>query len=338
LLLNVFNYKITLCEPAGEEMGAKDKVFIGLDLGGTFLKYALGKADGTILYKSKIPSKADQSQDAIFSVMYAAVDALLLEAKALGVEVAAIGVGSPGAIDFNKGIVLGNTPNLPNWPDADIRGHLQGRFGIPVWADNDANLATLAECRFGAAKGIRNVIGLTLGTGIGGGIVIDDQIFRGARFTGAELGHMTIRYDGPICGCGCAGCIEAYASAPAIVRNYREKLAEKNLPIPAKLNTELIFERARAGESEANRTIDEVCLYLGTAIGSIVNIFNPDVVVIGGGVADAGDEFIARIWKNVEGHALQAALRGVSLRRAEMGNDAGVVGAFALAADCDKLV
>ena len=279
-----------------------------------FLKYALGKADGTILFKGKKPSNADKPQDSVFSVMYSAVQELLQEALLRGVEISAIGVGSPGAIDFNTGRVLGNTPNLPDWSDADIRGRLEARFGIRVWADNDANLATLAECRFGAAKGARNVIGLTIGTGIGGGIVIDDRLFRGARFSGAEIGHMSIRYDGPLCGCGCSGCIEIYASAPAMVKNYREKLAAIHIPPPVNLNTEVIFARARAGENEANQTINEVCTYLGAAIGNVVNIFNPEVVVVGGGVADAGDEFITAHLERHRRSRHGSGLRGVRLR------------------------
>ncbi|HNW58734.1 MAG TPA: ROK family protein [bacterium] len=317
-------------------MELKGKAFIGLDLGGTFLKYALGTQDGTILAKGKLPSNAQESAEAVFAVMFTAVEELLGVAKERGMEVAGIGVGSPGAIDYTTGRVLGNTPNLPKWPKADIRGHLQGRFGIPVWADNDANVAILAEARYGAARGNRNVIGLTLGTGIGGGIVIDDQVFRGARFSGAELGHMSINFAGPLCGCGNPGCLEVYASAPAMVRNYSTKLRELNLPVPAGLNTEVIFAHAKEGEKAANQTIDETCFYLGCGIGNIVNIFNPDVVVIGGGVADAGDEFITRIWKSIEGHALAASLEGVRLVRAEMGNEAGVVGAIALAADAVK--
>lgn len=317
-------------------MGLKERAFIGLDLGGTFLKYALGKGDGTILRSGKLPSNGSQSADAIFSVMFQAITELLEAAEKEGVEVAAIGVGSPGAIDFTTGRVLGNTPNLPAWTNADIRGRLQEKFAIPVYADNDANIAILAEARFGAAKGCPNVVGLTLGTGIGGGVVIDDRLFRGAGFSGAELGHMTINFDGPLCGCGSVGCVEAYASAPAMVKNYREKLSARHMPVPERLNTELIFANARSGEEEARQTIDEVCFYLGVAIGNIINIFNPEIVVIGGGVADAGDEFIARIWQNVDGHVLTAAQDGARLVRAELGNSAGVVGAIALAADSYK--
>ncbi len=317
-------------------MGQKEKAFIGLDLGGTFLKYALGKGDGTILHKGKLPSHGSQSADAIFNVMFQAVAELLEKAEKQGVEVGAIGVGSPGAIDFNTGRVLGNTPNLPLWTNADIRGRIQEKYHIPVYADNDANIAILAEARFGAAKGCPNVVGLTLGTGIGGGVVINDQLFRGAGFSGAELGHMTINFQGPKCGCGSSGCVEAYASATAMVRNYKEKLAARHMPLPERLNTELIFAHARSGEEEAMQTIDEVCFYLGVAIGNIINIFNPEIIVIGGGVADAGDAFITRIWQNVDGHVLTAAQSIARLVRAELGNNAGVVGAIALAADSYK--
>ncbi len=310
--------------------------FIGLDLGGTFLKYALGREDGKVLAKGKMPSRAQESRDKTFEVMFMAIAEMLEKAKSFSVHVAGMGVGSPGAVDFDHGRILGNTPNLPNWSDADIRGELESRFNIPVWADNDANLMTLAECRYGAAKGSRYVIALTLGTGIGGGIVIDDQLYRGARFSGSELGHMSINFEGPPCGCGCVGCIEAYASAPAIVKNYREKLANKHFPTPNPITTEIIFQHAKDGDLLANQVIDEICFYLGAAIGSLINIFNPQVVVIGGGVADAGDEFIQRIWQAVHGRAMEAALRGVRLERASLGNDAGVVGAFALAADCYK--
>ncbi len=314
-------------------MSDDNTAFIGLDLGGTFLKFALGKADGTVLANGKLPSRAQESQQEIFKVMFAAVEQMLDKAHALNLHVVGIGVGSPGAIDFDHGRVLGNTPNLPNWTNADIRGQLQGKFNIPVWADNDANLMTLAECRYGAAKGARFVVALTLGTGIGGGIVIENQLFRGARFSGAELGHMSINFAGPVCGCGGIGCIEAYASAPAMVKNYREKLIKKQLPVPNPMNTELIFTQARQGDPLANQVIDEICFYLGAALGNIINIFNPEVIVIGGGVADAGEAFIQRIWKAVQGRAMEPALQHARIERASLGNDAGMVGAIALAAD-----
>ncbi|MBN2355944.1 ROK family protein [candidate division KSB1 bacterium] len=319
------------------ELTSLKDAFIGLDLGGTFLKYALGTADGTIFYKNKIPSNAKKGGAAIFSAMFAAVADLLKQAESSNLKVKAIGCGSPGAVDFDRGKIIGNTPNLRDWADADIRGRLSSRFHLPVWADNDANLMALAECRYGAAKGYRYVIALTLGTGIGGGIFIGDELYRGARFAGSEIGHMSIKYDGIPCNCGGIGCIEAYASAPAMVKSYIEKLSRSDLPIPKTVNTELVFAQAQQGQMEAISVIDETCHYLGAAIGNVVNIFNPEIIVIGGGVADAGDQFIAQIWQQTQKYAMAAALRGVKLVRAQLGNNAGMIGAIALAADYYKL-
>jgi len=308
--------------------------FVGLDLGGTFLKYALGAKDGMVLAKNKRPSRAKEGQRAVFDTMITAVEELLGEAERLQVTVRAIGCGSPGSVDFDHGKILGNTPNIAGWDNADIRGELQGHFKMPVWADNDANLMTLAECRYGAARGFRSVVAMTLGTGIGGGIVIDNELYRGAHFCGAELGHMTIAYDGIPCNCGSIGCIEAYASAPAMVRNYIEKLTKSKLNVPRSVDTELIFSQARQGQTEANAVIDEVCRYLGAAIGNVINIFNPGLIVIGGGVADAGEDFITQIWNESKRYSMAPSRQGVRLVRAQLGNDAGMVGAFALAADC----
>ncbi|NOY61424.1 MAG: ROK family protein [Calditrichaeota bacterium] len=314
-------------------MAEKVDLFIGFDLGGTFLKYALGNSRGEILFKSKKPSKGDQSKDAIFSVFYECIKELLVKAKKQGGTVVAIGVGSPGAINFDKGKLLGNTPNLPQWGNAQIRKRLEGKYGIPVWVDNDANLMALAESRVGAAKGYENVIALTLGTGIGGGILINNELYRGHNFAGAELGHMSIAYDGIPCDCGGRGCIERYASATAMVKNYIARLSAKSCEIPDKVTTELIFTRAHKGDREAIETIDETAEYLGAALASLTNIFNEEIIVIGGGVAEAGDEFMNLIWQAVQSRTMKPGLLGLKLVRAKLGNDAGMYGAVSLAID-----
>ena len=304
---------------------------IGLDLGGSFLKYALGTPDGQVIYDDKKPSRGNESKEAIFKVIYAAINELLAEAEKRGGKIVAIGMGSPGSVDFDQGKLIGNTPNLPEWGNADIRKKLEGEFGIPTFADNDANVMVLAEAIQGAAKGYQNVIGLTLGTGIGGGILIDGKIYRGVNYAGAEIGHMSIDYKGLSCNCGGVGCIELYASATGMVRNYREKLSVANKSVPQVVNTEVIFANAKQGEQEAINTIDETCVYLGTAIASLVNIFNPEIIVIGGGVADAGDDFLKPIWNVIQERAMKPSLRGVKLVKAELGNKAGMVGAISLA-------
>jgi glucokinase len=303
-----------------------------LDLGGTFLKYALGTREGEILLKDKKPSEADQPRAAVFRVMFEAIDEMVKAGAEFQGVVRAIGCGSPGSVDFDRGKLLGNTPNITDWGNADIRGEIEGRFGLPTWVDNDANVMTLAEAECGAAKGFRHVIAITLGTGIGGGIMVNGSIYRGGHYAGAELGHVSVQFDGLACNCGGRGCIEQYASAPAMVRNYMEKLRQKSRDVSQTVTTKTIFTQAAKGEQEAIKTIDETCEYLGAALASIVNIFNPEIIVIGGGVADAGDEFIAQIWSALKSRAMPPSLKGLRLVHAELGNDAGVVGAIRLAA------
>jgi len=305
---------------------------IGLDLGGTFLKYALGTPEGELLYKSKKPSHGKESRDVIFNVIFQAIDECLAQASKQKIEVAAVGCGTPGAVDFDRGKLRGNTPNLADWGNADIRTRIVKRYNLPTWVDNDANVMTLAESHCGAAAGYKTVIALTLGTGIGGGIMIDSQIYRGTHYAGAELGHITIQHDGRQCNCGGRGCIEQYASAPAMVRHYMEKTASATQVADTTINTEIIFARAAQGETAAIKTIDETCAYLGAALASIVNIFNPEIIVIGGGVAEAGEDFLGKIYNELKSRAMEPALRDLKLVPATLGNDAGMVGAIILAA------
>lgn len=312
-------------------MGAE--YFAGLDLGGTYLKYALGTANGEILKKGKLPSRADESQDVVFSVMFEALKECKKEAEKHDGKLKAVGVGSPGAIDFDKGRLIGSTPNIANWADADIRGKIEAEMGLPTWAENDANIMAFAESRQGAAQGHRNVICTTLGTGIGGGILIDGEMYRGSNFAGAEIGHMMIVHNGLPCNCGGRGCFEKYASATAMIRQYVELITESGRPSPKNVSAKIIFENAAKGEKEACRTIDITLDYMGTGFASLVNIFNPEVLVVGGGVAGAGDAFIARIQKAIEERAMKPALKNFRVVHAKLGNDAGFVGGISLAAE-----
>jgi glucokinase len=309
------------------------ELFAGLDLGGTFLKYALGTADGKILKKGKRPSRADESREDVFYVIFQAITELQKEANSHDGELKAIGVGSPGAVDFERGRLIGGTPNIANWEDADIRGRIEDQFHIPVWSDNDANIMAFAESRCGVAKGYKNVIFATLGTGIGGGILINGQLYRGTNYAGSEIGHMMIVHNGLPCNCGGRGCFEKYASAPAMVRQYVSLMKKNGKAVPDNVSTFTIFENAEKGEPEANDAIDITLAYMGTGFAGLVNIFNPELLVIGGGVAEAGDGFIARIQKAVEERAMDPALRGFKVVRALLGNDAGFVGGISMAAE-----
>ncbi|MGQ9560535.1 MAG: ROK family protein [Candidatus Oleimicrobiaceae bacterium] len=311
-------------------------LFVGLDLGGTFLKSAIGDGKGRLLHKGMRPSAATASAQAIFENMFAAVEELLTVAQQRGGTVRAIGVGSPGVIDVDRGRLLGQSPNLPHWVDVEIGKTISQRFGLPSFADNDANLMTLAEVVLGAGKGCRHAVCLTIGTGIGGGLYLNGQIYRGSHYAGAELGHTIIEFDGRPCPCGGRGCLEQYASAPATVRDYVARLQEAGRPLPAQVDTKLIFERARQGEPEALAAVTQTSSYLGAGIASFANALNPEVVIIGGGVAEAGDFFLARVAAAVQQRAMPTAWKNLKIRRAALGNDAGVIGAILLAAQMIK--
>jgi glucokinase len=312
-------------------MAERTKYFAGLDLGGSFLKFALGDIEGETIFKNSMPSRADESSDAVFEVMFHAIELLQKKALANNGTLAAIGVGSPGAINFESGRLIGHTPNFKHWENTDIRGALQNKFNIPVWVDNDANIMAFAESRQGAAKGYKNVICTTLGTGIGGGILINGEIYRGTNYAGTEIGHMMIVHDGLPCNCGGRGCFELYAASPAFLREYIKNKTDKNKVVPDHITTKDIFLRADEGDAEANDAIDTTISYLGTGFASLVNIFNPEIIVVGGGVACAGESFIKRIQENIESKAMKPCLKGLKVKGAMLGNDAGFVGAFNLA-------
>lgn len=306
-------------------------LFIGLDLGGTNLKYALGDETGKLIVKKSTPSLAQETQDKIFNNIFSAIAELQQEARA---TIDGIGLGTPGSINFSEGKLIGKTPNIPHWENAPIKETIENKFGIPVWVDNDANVMALAEARIGAAEGYSHVVCFTLGTGIGGGIILKNQIYRGASFSAAEVGHITIEPNGKPCDCGNFGCLEAYAAAPAMINRYRHKLKRTGLLYKEEqLSTEFIFQKAAVEEDFAIETIRETCEYLGTGIANVVNILNPQIVVIGGGVANAGSEFINLIEKVTRRKIMAACDDILKIVKAKLGNEAGIVGAILLAAE-----
>lgn len=309
-------------------------LFVGLDLGGTNLKYALGTETGDVLVKLNRPSLASKSQGTIFENMFAAVEELLAEAINRGEKISAIGVGSPGNIDFESGQLIGNAPNLASWKDAAIKKNFQENFNIPTWVDNDANLMALAEARKGAGQDYNTIVCITLGTGIGGGIIINNEIYRGTHSSAAEIGHIIIEFGGRPCNCGNLGCLEAYAAAPAMVDRYRRKLKRSGVFYDIEnLSTELIFQKAEMNEDLAKETIMETCDYLGTGIAGIVHIIDPEIVIIGGGIAEAGAEFISRIEWVVKNTVLKPIAEKIKVVKANLNKEAGVIGAILLASD-----
>jgi glucokinase len=314
------------------------RYFIGIDLGGTNIKFGIASPEGAILHKGILPAQANLGRNAILNNIKEAIEESLAFARKKKIKIEGIGVGSPGTVNLESGKIEGSCPNLPQMVNVNLKKWLSRYFEFPIFVDNDANLMALAEFKFGAAKGYKDALCVTLGTGIGGGIILDGKLFHGSSFAGAEFGHMTICYNGLKCRCGGIGCLEMYASAPGMVKDAIKflrrdtksiihKLIQRDLD---RLTTEIIFEAERKGDALASDIINQSCAYLGAGIASAVNLLNPQVVVIGGGVSQGGNNFIKRIEKEVKRRAFPTATKNLKIVKAKLGNDAGFIGAAML--------
>ena len=283
-------------------------VVIGLDVGGTKILSGLVDRDGQVLAEREVPSP-DASEEGVLAALDAAVEALLDH------RVGAIGYGIPANLERGTGRIL-RAMNLP-LDDVDLVARSRQRFGLPVGVENDGGAATLAEWRRGAGRGVRNLVTFTLGTGVGGGIVIEDRLFRGW----AELGHVVVREGGEPCTCGGHGHLEAYASGSAGDRAAAELYGpEADAPV--------LVERARAGDEDARAALARIGGSLGVAIASLVNVFDPELVVVGGGFgAAAGDLVLEPARAAARAEAIFPANRGLRIVPAELGSEAGLVGA-----------
>lgn len=316
----------------------RKKYFIGVDLGGTNIKFGIVSDKGEIQQKGMLPAQANLGRDAILNNINKAIEQSLAFARKKKMKIKGIGVGSPGTVNLESGKIEGSCPNLPQMVNVNLKSWLSNHFKFPICVDNDANAMALAESKFGAAKEYKNAFCLTLGTGIGGGIILDGKLFHGSNFAGAEFGHMSICYDGRKCRCGGIGCLEMYASAPAIVKDakrllkrYRKSIIHKLIKGDLdRLTTEVIFQAESKEDTLASDVINQACAYLGAGIASAVNLLNPQVVVIGGGVSEGGQSFIRRIDKEVKKRAFPSATQNLKVVKAQLGNDAGFIGAAIL--------
>lgn len=310
---------------------------IGVDLGGTNIAAGLVDESYKIVRKKSVPTGADRAPELIVADMAKLCRALCEEAKVELSEVISVGIASPGIANHDTGVVE-YANNLPfiNFPIASM---LSERFeGKPVYIENDANAAALGEAVAGAAKGTRSSVMITLGTGVGGGIIIDGKVYSGFNYAGAELGHIVIEHEGRQCSCGRKGCWEAYSSATALIKMTNEKLEEcrarKRKTIMAdapRISGRTAFDAMRAGDEAGKEVVEMYLSYLGTGLVNIVNIFQPEMISIGGGVSGEGqwlvDALVTKIRAEEYGHGV---VPGTKVRIAELGNDAGIVGAAVL--------
>lgn len=314
------------------------RVVIGVDLGGTNLRTAILSPDGNILDRHKEATYAADGWSRVVARLIENIKRQRESAVQKGFEVCAVGVGAPGVIQVDKGIVV-KSPNFPDWNNLPLKDQLEKALGVPVFLENDANAAALGEQWRGAGQGIRSMLLLTLGTGVGGGIILADKIWHGADGMAGEIGHMTLIPDGRLCTCGNVGCLEMYASARGIVQSYREALEKSSIQVSdalKKVTSEQVYEAARAGNEIAVRVMKDMGRMLGIGIASLINIFNPERIVIGGGVKDAWPLFIDATREEVMKRAFEVPAKRTEIVPSQLGDDAGMVGAAAVALQFEK--
>ncbi len=307
---------------------------IGIDVGGTNVKIALVDNQGSILYSNSVPTRAEMGYEYTVNNIKQAIKDLINESKCTDIE--GIGFDFPGQIDYKNGIVR-LAPNIPGWVNIPIAQIIEDEFKIPTKIDNDVHCAALGELKFGAGKDCENFICMTVGTGIGSGIVINGKLVRGASNAAGELGHIKLEMNGgPLCGCGDYGCLEAFASGPSIVKMAEEyimggkstkfrEMANGNPITPF-----IVSEAAKQGDPVAKRIFTIMGEYIGYGLTSVVNLLNPEKIIIGGGVADAGDILLNPIRETIKKRAMSVAGSAVEIVPAQLGNSAGVIGASLL--------
>ena len=312
------------------------RFIIGIDIGGTNLVVGSVAEDGSALYALESgPTHAETGADDVIDRLVAQVERVIAEMRRLvpGAEILGLGVGAPGPLDTRTGIVL-LTPNL-GWVDMPLRDRLEQRLGLPAALDNDANCAVLGEWWRGAARGTRDAIGITIGTGVGGGLILNGALYHGASDCAGEIGHATIDTEGRRCKCGNYGCLEAYASGPNIALRAVEALqvgAESSLASYvggdlSLVTAETVYTAARDGDDLAREVVNDTARFLGAGVANLVNIFNPEVVVVCGGVTLAGDLLFVPLRREVARRAFKPAVAVCRILPGELAGTAGVYGA-----------
>jgi len=316
-------------------MKQSEPIYLGIDIGGTKVASGLVNGDGDVLYKTRVPMISNRDAATGFAAVRDAIDATLAANR--GITVAGIGICSPGPLDPHTGVVT-NPPNLPCWRGFPLADEVVKAYGLPTKVDNDANAAGLAESLWGAAKGYDEVFYATLGTGVGTGIILNGKIFHGRTGAAAEGGHMTINFSGPKCGCGKNGCIEAYASGSAIGRRARNELGENSTSKMVELaggnvnavTAEIVAQAWRAGDPLATRVLEETADLLAIWLGNIVDLLEPKIMVIGGGVGELASHWFHHIQEQLPKWSVNQRCNEIPLKLARYNADAGLAGAAAL--------
>ena len=304
-------------------------IFVAVDIGGTHIRAAAYEQDNlTPLTHKRTRSHAREL--GTFDRLVKVIESAWPTDR----TVKAIGMASPGPLDPSTGIVLA-TPNIPEWQDFPLTEKLSQHFGLPAYLDNDANLAALGEWKFGAGRGHHDLLYLTISTGIGGGVIINDRLLHGYHGLAAELGHVTVLAGGPVCSCGYEGHLEALAAGPAIVRYVRGQLEagqKSALSSVGDLNARVVAEAAARGDALAKSAFARAGEYLGIGVASFLHTFDPSIVIFGGGVSQSGPLLFEPFEASLQKHVFNPRyLKNLVITTAALGDDAGLLGALALA-------
>ncbi|HUU27796.1 MAG TPA: ROK family protein [archaeon] len=310
---------------------------LGIDLGGTNIVFGLVSPKGELLYHFDRPTEPHKGPDKVMENILKGIDDILADSGEYRVN--GIGLGSPGSINTDRGQVIQCAPNIPNWSGRQIREPIAERFGLPTFVDNDAKMAVIGEATFGAGAGKRYLFVVTLGTGIGGGVVLDGRIHRGAFFCAGEIGHSAVQINGRRCACGLDGHLEAYASAKGLVGQVRDALnaGRKSLVTEwvgselEKLTAKMVLDAARLGDQLALEVVNLSFHYLGMALAGFSMVFDPEMIVLSGGIALAGKILFDPVLEAYKRYLFYKEIRIAPIVPAKLGFEAGMVGAAAMA-------
>ena len=309
-----------------------DECVAGIDIGGTKIALAVADLEGRIVERRRFPARTgERGPHAIIEEALAEVGRMLART---GARLAAVGVGCGGPLDRERGLIL-SPPNLPGWDEFPVVRLVEEGLGVPALLDNDANAAALGEHRHGAGRGYKHLVYITQSTGIGGGVIVRGELVHGVCDGAGEVGHMTVLPEGPECGCGARGCLEALCSGTAIARRARERLAAGEASSLSSLSPHevtglAVAEAARAGDATAAAVWDEMVHYLAVGVGNLFNILAPEAVIIGGGVSEAGEQLFGPLRERVRARARMLPPERINILQASLGGDSALHGAVIL--------
>ena len=318
------------------------RYYAGVDLGGTKIMAVVADAEGTIVGDQRLPTQASKGPEHVIEAMVLATTAAAGEAGIAIKDLIAAGISAPGPIDTAEGIVT-DPPNLPGWHDVPLAQLFSQQAGVRAVLENDANCGAVGEHQFGAGRGFRHMIYVTISTGIGGGIIIENELYAGASGAAGELGHIVVASEGPKCGAGHVGCLEAFASGTGIARQAGELIDAGGLPRTARiaehnppLSAESVSMAAQAGETEAAAIIASAGRYFGLGLATMINAFNPEAIVIGGGLTEIGEDYLGPALEVAKQRSFEQPFQDVRIVEWELGERGTALGALAVARSRDK--